>query len=31
VTATPLESSLPTYMWRFRKGGQFAQPEAANA
>lgn len=31
VTPTPLEASLPTYMWRFRKGGQFAQPEAANA
>ena len=31
VTATPLESVLPTYLWRFRKGGQFAQPGAANA
>jgi uncharacterized protein YbjT (DUF2867 family) len=31
VTATPLEAVLPTYLWRFRKGGQFAQPGAANA
>jgi NADH dehydrogenase len=31
VTPTPLESVLPTYLWRFRKGGQFAQPAAANA
>ena len=25
VAPTPLESVLPTYLWRFRKGGQFAQ------
>lgn len=31
VTATPLEAVLPTYLWRYRKGGQFAQPGAANA
>lgn len=31
VTPTPLEAVLPTYLWRFRKGGQFAQPDAANA
>ena len=24
VIAEPLESVLPTYLWRFRKGGQFA-------
>jgi uncharacterized protein YbjT (DUF2867 family) len=30
VTPTPLESVLPTYLWTFRKGGQFAaQPAAA--
>jgi NADH dehydrogenase len=28
---TALEAVLPTYLWRFRKGGQFAQPAAANA
>ncbi len=31
VTPTPLEAVLPTYLWRYRKGGQFAQPGAANA
>ena len=31
VTPTALEAVLPTYLWRFRKGGQFAQPETANA
>jgi NADH dehydrogenase len=31
VPATALEAVLPTYLWRFRKGGQFAQPEAQNA
>ena len=31
VTPTPLESVLPTYLWRFRKGGQFAQPQTGNA
>lgn len=28
VTPTSLESILPTYLWRFRKGGQFADPTA---
>jgi NADH dehydrogenase len=31
VTPTALEGVISTYLWRFRKGGQFAQPEAANA
>ena len=31
TTATAVEAMLPTYLWRFRKGGQFAQPEAAGA
>ena len=31
VPPTALEAVLPTYLWRFRKGGQFAQPETANA
>ena len=31
VAPTALESVLPTYLWRFRKGGQFAQPQANNA
>jgi NADH dehydrogenase len=31
VVPTALEAVLPTYLWRFRKGGQFAQPEAHNA
>jgi NADH dehydrogenase len=31
VQPTALEGVLPTYMWPYRKGGQFAQPEAANA
>lgn len=31
VKATALEAILPTYLWRYRKGGQFAQPGAANA
>lgn len=31
VPATALEAILPTYLWRFRPGGQFAQPEAKNA
>jgi NADH dehydrogenase len=25
VTPTPLEAVLPSYLWRFRKGGQFAE------
>ncbi len=31
VEPTTLESVLPTYLWRFRNGGQFAQPEGHNA
>lgn len=31
VTPTALEAVIPTYLWTFRRGGQFAQPEAANA
>ena len=31
VEATTLEAVLPTYLWRFRAGGQFAQPEGHNA
>jgi NADH dehydrogenase len=31
VEPTALEAILPTYMWPYRKGGQFAQPEAQNA
>jgi NADH dehydrogenase len=31
VPPTAVEAVLPTYLWRFRKGGQFAQPEAQNA
>lgn len=31
VTPTALEAILPTYLWRYRNGGQFAQPGAANA
>jgi len=31
VAATGLEAVVPTYLWRFRRGGQFAQPEARNA
>ncbi len=26
VTPTALEGVLPTYLWKYRKGGQFAQP-----
>ena len=28
VQATPLESVLPTYLWKYRRGGQFADLEA---
>jgi NADH dehydrogenase len=28
LSPTALEAVLPTYLWRFRKGGQFAQPLA---
>lgn len=31
VPPTAVEAVLPTYLWRFRKGGQFAQPETQNA
>ena len=31
VTPTALEAVLPTYLWKFRRGGQFAQPETQNA
>lgn len=31
VTPTALEAVLPTYLWKFRKGGQYAKPETANA
>jgi NADH dehydrogenase len=31
LSPTALDAVLPTYLWRFRRGGQFAQPEAANA
>ncbi len=28
ITATTLEAVLPTYLWRYRKGGQYADQEA---
>ena len=31
MTPTALEAVIPTYLWKYRSGGQFAQPEAANA
>ncbi len=31
VEPTALEAVLPTYLWRFRSGGQFAQPGGFNA
>ena len=31
VEATSVDAVLPTYLWRFRSGGQFAQPEGRNA
>ena len=31
VEATAVDAVLPTYLWRFRTGGQFAQPEGHNA
>lgn len=31
VEPTALEAVLPTYLWRFRSGGQFAQPGGSNA
>jgi NADH dehydrogenase len=31
VAPTAVDAVLPTYLWRFRRGGQFAQPESASA
>ena len=31
VEPTSVDTVLPTYLWRFRSGGQFAQPEGRNA
>jgi len=31
VAPTAVDAVIPTYLWRFRRGGQFAQPEAAGA
>jgi len=31
VAPTALDAIIPTYLWRFRRGGQFAQPETADA
>ena len=31
VEPTSLDAVLPTYLWRFRSGGQFAQPDHGNA
>ena len=31
VEPTALEAVLPTYLWRYRRGGQFAQPGGHNA
>jgi NADH dehydrogenase len=31
VQPTPLESVLPTYLWKYRRGGQFAEPLASSA
>ena len=31
VEPTAMEAVLPTYLWRFRNGGQFAQPGGSNA
>jgi NADH dehydrogenase len=31
VSPTAVDAVIPTYLWRFRRGGQFAQPETANA
>lgn len=31
VVPTPLEAILPTYLWKYRSGGQFAQPMTANS
>ena len=31
VSPTAVDAIVATYLWRFRRGGQFAQPETANA
>ena len=31
VEATAMQAVLPTYLWRYRSGGQFAQPGGGNA
>jgi len=31
VSPTALDAVAPTYLWRFRKGGQFTHPQTANA
>jgi NADH dehydrogenase len=31
VAQTPLEAVLPTYLWKYRKGGQFAPPTIAGS
>jgi uncharacterized protein YbjT (DUF2867 family) len=31
VAPTPLEAVLPLYLWKYRKGGQFAEPLATGA
>ena len=31
VTPTALEAVLPTYLWKYRKGGQFAEPVTSDA
>jgi NADH dehydrogenase len=31
ITPTALEAVLPTYLWKYRAGGQFAQPATAGA
>ena len=28
ITPTPLEAVLPTYLYRYRRGGQYADQEA---
>jgi NADH dehydrogenase len=31
VTPTVLEAVLPTYLWKYRRGGQFSEPQPVNA
>jgi NADH dehydrogenase len=31
VPATPVETIIPTYLWRYRKGGQYADSAAPPA